>query len=79
MIFSHRVLGKGVSGWVEVYGLRLGYGWWVAHTHTYYKFTHKFLTMLFLVTIRWCLPACFSFCNHTGISSCKYATYIDLM
>ena len=45
----------GLRGW----GLGLGFGVWgledvvlrgVVHAHTYYKLTHKFLMMLFLVT-----------------------------
>ena len=47
------VLGFGIWGW--------GCGWWVVHTHTHYKFTHKFLMMLLLVTIWCCLQICYRF------------------
>ena len=35
-----------------------GCDWWVLRTHTYYKFTHKSLMMLFLMKIWYCLPTC---------------------
>ena len=38
-------------------GWGLGCGWWVVSMHTYCKFIHKFLMMLFLVTLLCCLPA----------------------
>ena len=54
-------LGAGVWGF-------WGCGWCDLSTHTYYKFTHKFLMMLFLATIWCCLPACFAWeCKRMDI------------
>ena len=55
MVWVFRLGNYGLG--VGVLGLRFGgmVGWVVrTHTHTFYKFTHEFFLMLYLVTILCC-------------------------
>ena len=71
MSFSHGVWGLGYNRFWSYGWAGGGLGLLVVRIHTDYKFTHKFLMILFLVIIWCCLLACeknnANICYLTGL------------